>query len=104
MPEALARSAKFVTFVRDFVDSEFRLISGNEIRKPATPRQSLKQWLAQLHNLPPVRGRVLITALRNHTWIEWAAYCACVIRKLGFESTLVYDSQLCDRLYPSPAS
>jgi hypothetical protein len=90
---------KLATFIRDYIDSEIRLLSGGALRRPATPKQALAQWLDALGDLPPVRGRVLITALRNHTWVEWSAYCACVVRQLGFESTLVYDSQLIEKLY-----
>jgi hypothetical protein len=105
MVKLLARPVRFASFIRDYVDTEIRRVSGNQVRRPATPRQALEQWLDKMgDDLPPVRGRVLITALRNYTWIEWAAYCACVVRLMGFESTLIYDSQLVAKLYSSPTS
>ena len=104
VPELLKRSARLANRIRDYVDSELRLLSGAAVRRPATPRQALEQWLEEMRDLPPVRGRVLITALRNQTWIEWSAYCACVIRKLGFEATLVYDGDLTRSLYSAPGS
>jgi len=89
-----------VTTVADLLDSEMRLALGRPVLHPATAGQALEQWLAALGQLPPVRGRILITALRNPTWIEWAAYCACVARLSGYETTLVYDGELMRRFYP----
>jgi hypothetical protein len=73
------------------------------VRVPATSRQALESWLAELGSLPVTRGRILVTALRNHTWIEWAAYSACVFRKMGFTTTLLYRSSEIRRLYNEPA-
>jgi hypothetical protein len=85
----------------DWADSEARLLLGWTVKCPATPAQALEQWLAAIGTLPPVRGRILITALRNQTWIEWSAYCACVARQAGYESTLVCDGELMGALYPT---
>lgn len=83
--------------------NEVKLFFGNHKIIPQNPSQAVKQWLAALDSkpLPKIRGRILITMLRNRTWIEWAPYCACVIRRLGFESTLVYDGSLIKRIYSS---
>ena len=51
---------------------------------------ALSQWLIELKEVPAPKGKVLITALRNYTWIEWAVYCSTVIRKMGFESTILF--------------
>jgi hypothetical protein len=46
--------------------------------------------------LPPITGHVLVSALRNPTWIEWAAYAACVLRRMGIKTTILYSrSQVC---------
>src|SRR5688572_28272323 len=63
-----------------------------------TSVEAIEQWLAAVET-PPVRGRILLLAIRNHTWTEWAAYCACVIRSLGFESTIVFFGDEIDTLY-----
>jgi hypothetical protein len=42
----------------------------------------------------------MITAFRNRTWIEWAVYAACQLRRLGVATTLVYSSSEVKRLYP----
>jgi len=86
-----------------YLDSEIRLLLGREVRRPANAAQALAQWRAAMGELPPVRGRILVTALRNPTWIEWAVYCACVIRRLGFETTLVFDGEQVRRFYPRRA-
>jgi len=83
-----------------YIDSEIRLLLGREIHRPGNAAQALAQWRAAMVGLRPVRGRILITALRNATWIEWAVYCACVIRRLGFETTLVFDGEQIRKLYP----
>lgn len=72
------------------------LKNGNHVY---TKRQALEQWIYQLNNLPDIKGRVLITALRNETWIEWAVYCAAVIRQMGFESTLLYKAEEVEKFY-----
>lgn len=64
-----------------------------------TPKQAIEQWLKKLDSSPPINGRVLITAVRNHTWIEWAVYCAAVIRQMGFETTLLYKNSEVVRFY-----
>ena len=48
----------------------------------------------------PVRRRVMVAAFRNRTWIEWAVYAACQLRRLGVATTLVYSSSEVKRLYP----
>jgi len=42
----------------------------------------------------------MVTAFRNRTWIEWAVYAACQLRRLGVATTLVYSSSEVKRLYP----
>jgi hypothetical protein len=82
---------------------EFDLLFRKTTKPSQTVSQSIRQWLIVINSseLQPVRGRVLISALRNRTWIEWAVYCACMLRRLGFESTLFYDGQLVQVLYPA---
>ena len=42
----------------------------------------------------------MLTAFRNHTWIEWAVYAACQLRRRGVATTLVYSSSEMKRIYP----
>ena len=98
-----SKAIKSAITTRDFVDSELRLALGLRVRRSATPRQSLEQWIGALGVVPKPKGRILITALRNETWIEWAVYCACVIRSLGYEATLVYYSPEIERFYRASA-
>ncbi|MBL9202941.1 MAG: hypothetical protein JNL39_20690 [Opitutaceae bacterium] len=66
--------------------------------------QAVRGWLRSLNSeyVPPVRGRILITALRNRTWIEWAGYCACVLRRQGWAATLLYRGTQTRVLYRAP--
>lgn len=70
------------------------------ITEPAFPRVALESWLAQLADPPPVRRRVMVTAFRNRTWVEWAVYAACQLRRLGVATTLLHSSADVRRLYP----
>lgn len=70
------------------------------ITEPAFPRLALDSWRAELKAAPPVKGRVMMTAFRNRTWIEWAVYATCHLRRLGVATTLVYSSSEVRRLYP----
>lgn len=66
---------------------------GASPRRPPVARIALDRWTAQLRArpLPPVTRRVLVTALRNGTWMEWAAYAACVLRRMGVATTLLHS-------------
>lgn len=63
-----------------------------------TPRAALDRWLASIDSkpLPAITGHVLLSSLRNPTWIEWAGYAACVMRRIGIRTTILYSrSQVC---------
>lgn len=71
------------------------------ITEPVLPRLALSSWTASLRAEPaPVRRHVLVTALRNRTWIEWAVYATCQLRRLGVATSLVYSGSEIRRLYP----
>jgi hypothetical protein len=70
------------------------------VTEPALPRLALSSWTSSLSGGSAVRRRLLLTAFRNQTWIEWAVYAACQLRRLGVASTLVYSSSEIKRLYP----
>lgn len=88
-------------WVVDFISGEMARAVGRSRSRPATARQALAQWLGELGNPPPVKGRVLVTALRNETWIEWAVYCACVVRGMGYASVLLYSGAQIRKRYPA---
>ncbi len=72
---------------------------GRPITEPAFPRLALSSWTSVLRS-GGVRRRVLVTAFRNRTWIEWAVYAACQLRRIGVATTLVYSGAEVRRLYP----
>ena len=85
----------------DYAAAEIVLLIGKQPEAAVTAVQAVRGWLAALGPVPPPKARVLITALRNSTWMEWAVYCACVIRRLGYESTLLVDREDIGRHYSS---
>lgn len=85
--------------------AEWALLTGQPLRgDPGFAQQAARLWLRTLaaDALPPIRGRILITAMRNTTWIEWAAYAAGVLRRAGFASTLVFSGRQMAALYRAP--
>jgi len=56
-------------------------------------RFALDSWIDELNRtpLPPITRRVLLTALRNETWMEWGGYAACVLRRMGVGTTLLWS-------------
>jgi hypothetical protein len=87
-------------FGRSYLRTVVQQTLRRPVTGPATLKQAIDQWIGALGKVPPARGRILILALRNTTWIEWAVYCACVIRRMGFETTLAFDGAEVARLYP----
>jgi hypothetical protein len=80
-----------VNRVLKFIIGELARIISDNPKHVYTSRQSLEQWISQVKKNPPkISGKVLITAIRNETWIEWGAYSAAVFRLMGFESTILY--------------
>jgi hypothetical protein len=75
-------------------------IARRPVTEPVLPRLALASWTASLPPDAEVRRRVMVTAFRNRTWIEWAVYAACQLRRLGVATTLVYSSSEVERLYP----
>lgn len=59
----------------------------------------MNQWLSEMKEIPPASHQVLITAFRNYTWIEWSLYSACVLRKKGFSSVVLYKGSEIKSLY-----
>jgi hypothetical protein len=75
-------------------------MGGRPITEPTVPRLALTSWTSSLRAVGGIRRRVLVTAFRNRTWIEWAVYAACQLRRLGVATTLVHSSSEVRRLYP----
>jgi hypothetical protein len=79
----------------------FRLIKNKVLSSKGELKSFIPRWLEDLGPLPEKSGKVVLTCLRNPSWIDWAAYAACMFRKRGFESTLLYRSSEISRLYQS---
>lgn len=61
----------------------------------SSPKLALKTWIYELRDIKnqPTRGHITILAIRNNTWIEWAVYTACWMRKLGYIPIILYSNQ-----------
>lgn len=80
---------------------ELQRLLGQPITQVGTHRQALEQCLQRLRVAPEIKGRVAITALRNESWIGVAVYTACVLRQMGYESTLLYRGSEVRRFFPA---
>jgi hypothetical protein len=91
----LNRILKLVKFHFKSLKFEFLLIINKSLLAPNTPSQSVKLWLRILakEKLPLNNKKLLITAFRNHVWIEWGFYCAVIARKLGYQPYVLIDSK-----------
>jgi len=96
------RLLKAARLARDIVTGEFRRALGLDPSVQPTAHLAIERWLRALGPVPPERGRVLITAIRSRTWEEWAAYAACVLRRRGYSTTLLYRGSQVARLYRAP--
>jgi len=96
------RFLKAACLARDIVVGESRRALGLDPSVQPTARLALERWLRALGPIPPERGRVLITALRSRTWMEWTAYAACVLRQRGWTTTLLYRRSQVERTYRAP--
>lgn len=101
---SLDQSARLLRRLGTAASAQWDVWNTGVTRRPVLARQALDTWLSHLATrpLPSVRGRVALTALRSCTWIEWAAYAACVLRTLGWETTLLYRGEQVRREYPQP--
>ena len=54
-----------------------------------SPEAALRSWIHNQRASDQDNGTILMTALRNGTWIEWAVYAAFVFQQLGYSSTLI---------------
>lgn len=93
LPRVILSLREFAQSVRCGAEL-FRPVLGKRFdKRPRSPREALDNWLAALgrRSLPPTDRHVLVTALRNPTWICWAAYAACVLRLMGVRTTMVFS-------------
>lgn len=80
---------------------EFERVCRLPIHHIGTHRQAVEQWKQSLQIPAVTRGRVAITTLRNRTWIGAGVYMACVLRQMGYESTILYRGSEIARYFPS---
>ena len=77
---------------------------GLPTRAASSPRLALGTWLNELQGVltTQIRGRIAILAVRNPTWIEWAVYMACWMRKLGYGPVILFSGREIHRVFGGP--
>jgi hypothetical protein len=81
------------------VDIICRLVLGGP-RIMATPPMALEQWVNVTRNENvPRKGRVLIAAMRNQRWVEWAVFSCCMAVKHGYRPVFAYSSEEMSEVY-----
>jgi hypothetical protein len=61
--------------------------------------RKVKSWREHTKQVPSIRSHVMLTCLRNKTWIDWAIYIATKLRTLGVKTTLLIKKSEVDRIY-----
>lgn len=65
-----------------------------------TERMALEQWKHALKGTPVPMGRpILVFAIRNTRWVEWAVFSSCYLIRLGHPVVLVFSSREIDSIY-----
>ena len=83
------------------IAGEAQRVLGLPLTFIGTHRQAVEHFKQKLIIPSELRGRVVISALRNRSWIGVAVYTACVLRQMGYEATLLYRGSEITRFYPS---
>ena len=90
---------KNIKFGFSYLKGEMQSMLGLNINSTPTARLALNQWISKTDKNNNNSKEILITALRNHTWIEWAAYAACVFKNMGYNSTLLFRKSEVAKFY-----
>jgi len=85
----------------------FRVLHGEFIHlikketNNCSPSLSVCSWIKYLNSvsLPPIRKHIAVLAMRNETWFEWAMYCCCWLRYIGYAPVFVYSGEDAKRIY-----
>jgi len=84
--------------------SRFRL-GASEPVKPFTSYSALLQWeKATRQSQNTGKGRkILLVAIINRTWVEWAVFAGYVLRFMGYEPVILYSTAELKRIYGKKA-
>ena len=76
-------------------------LTGKEPPFPCTPNLAADKWIHWLckQPLPPVNGSIAILAVRNQTWMDWALYAACWMRRLGLAPIVLFSGNDAQKVY-----
>lgn len=79
-----------------------QIAAGRPLSSAGCARIALKQWRSQLADAPGPRDSQLVIAIvafRNRRWVEWAAFSAAYLYRLGYPIQLVYSGAEITSIY-----
>ncbi|MFH0887261.1 MAG: hypothetical protein V1843_03745 [bacterium] len=66
--------------------------TGREPTNICSIRWAIEQWKRSLINVSmPTKGKIILSAIRNKRWVEWAVYSACFTLKMGYQPVIIYS-------------
>ncbi len=96
---------KFLNETRFLASDAFNLVrfrlGASAPVKPYTSYSAILQWeKASGKNIRPSSGkRILLVAIINRTWVEWAIFAGYVLRNLGCDPVVLYSHRELRRIY-----
>jgi hypothetical protein len=93
-----------VTILCRYGEGLLHKLIGKEPPFPCTPNFAADKWISWLrrNSLPAVKGHVIIVALKNQSWMDWAMYAACWMRRLGLAPIILFSEKDVFDVYGRP--
>lgn len=77
-----------------------QFVTNRPVQAIKTSRAALKRWLQELGQPDtPHKGRIMIAAVRNQRWVEWAIFSALYLLRKGYQPIILYSSEEVNLLY-----
>lgn len=85
--------------IEDWIGN-FQLVTRQPLTICGTAQVAVKQWKAEVEKLhPPEKDTILIAAIRNQRWIEWAIFSACYVIQMGYRPIILFSSDKIKQTY-----
>ncbi len=93
-----------IALALDYAISDFNALLQFATNRPVqaikTSRSALKRWLQELEQPePPHKMPIMIAAVRNRRWVEWAIFSALYLLRKGYQPIILYSSEEVNGLY-----
>ena len=98
---SVARTGRSLLEIAGDAIGKGQLILGMRPSVILTGRMAMEQWKHALNGTPVPKGRpILVFAIRNPRWVEWAVFSSCYLVRLGHPVVLVFSTREIDSIYP----